>query len=69
MVTDAERQNALVYPESWSVEVELRGFLVDWLYCELLVIEADVPNLAPGEPDLRCQSTEQETINCHQAMN
>jgi len=35
-----------------------RGFLVDRLDDEFLVIEGDVPDLTPGEADLRGQSTE-----------
>lgn len=38
-----------------------RGFFIDGLDDELLIIEGNVSNLAPGEANLWCQSEEATT--------
>ena len=63
MVTDTERQNAFVYSESWRVKMKFRRFLVDRFYCELFVVERNISNFAPREPDLRCQPVNKNKVN------
>ena len=64
MVADTQRKNALVYPEPWRVEVEFGRFLVDRFDRELLVVEANVPDLTPRESDLGRQPINRTKNNC-----
>lgn len=52
VVAHAEMQDALVDAQTGSVEDKVGRLFVDRLDHKLLVIERDVPNLAPGESDL-----------------
>ena len=52
MVAHAQSQDALVDAKAGSVEHKVGGLLVDGLDDKLLVIEGDVPDLAPGETNL-----------------
>lgn len=52
MIAHAQRQDALVDANARREEHEVRRLLVDGLDDELAVVERDVADLRPGEPDL-----------------
>ena len=54
MVTHAQCQDALVDAKAGCIEHKVRGLLVDGLDDKLLVIEGNVPDLAPGKTNLGC---------------
>lgn len=60
MVAHAQRQNGLVHPHMVSDKHKVRGFLVCRLDDEIFVVEGDVPDLRPGEANLRCQPVGEE---------
>ena len=51
VVADAQVQDELVHAQLLGVEGEVRGGLLDRFDDELLVVEADVADLGPGEHD------------------
>lgn len=56
MVAHTQCQDSLVDPQAWGEEHKVRRLLVDWFDDEFAVVEGDVPDLAPREPDLGGQS-------------
>ena len=69
MVPHAQRQDALVDAKTRCIEDKIWCFLVNWFDDKFLVIERNVPDLTPGETDLRCESeTKQEQAMLKQSV-